>query len=208
MLSGLILAGVLLRLLPDVGASGLLARLAGMRDPSSAALFVLAAALLCAVGVPRQIVAYAAGYAFGFWPGTLLAMAAEVLGCAADFLWARGVARDWARARLARGRPGRLARLDAFLAANPFSATLTLRLLPVGNNLALNLLAGISGIALGPFLAGSALGYVPQTLIFALIGAGVRIDHATQLGVGVALFAASAGVGALLLRRVRAVAVS
>ena len=80
------------------------------------------------------------------------------LACAADFWWARLLARRWAM-RLLRSSGGRLARLERFLAANAFTATLTLRLLPVGSNLALNLLAGVSAVAAGRSWLASVLGY-------------------------------------------------
>ncbi len=206
LLAGLLLAGLCLHLLPDGGAAGLLTRLAAEPGLGSGAAFMAVAALLCTVGLPRQIVAYAAAYAFGFWIGTALSLAAQLAGCAVDFLWARMLGRDWARRSMQRRWKGRLARVDAFLTANPFSATLTLRLLPVGNNMALNLLAGVSGIAAMPFLAASAIGYLPQTIIFALVGAGGRVDRMAQIGVGVVLFAISAAAGAILLRRYRALA--
>lgn len=192
LLAGLVLAGLALR---GLGLDSTVAS-AGEHGP---ALFVVLAAGACALGVPRQVAAYAGGLAFGFWPGTALALLAMVLGCVLDFGWARLVARDWAARRLRAG--GRLARLDAFLAANPFTATLTLRLLPVGNNLALNLLAGVSGVAAVPFVLGSALGFIPQTAVFALLGGGVRVEHGAQVAVAVALFAASAGLGVVLMRR-------
>jgi uncharacterized membrane protein YdjX (TVP38/TMEM64 family) len=90
------------------------------------------------------------------------------------------------------------------LRQNPFSSALALRLLPVGNNLALNLLAGLSGIALWPFLAASALGYLPQTIIFALLGKGVRVDGTWQMVLAAALLLVSVGLGLWLLRRQRA----
>lgn len=161
--------------------------------------FVALAALALAVGAPRQAVAFAGGYAFGFWEGAALAWLSAGLACAADFFWARAIGRDWARRRLG----GRLARADAFLGAYPFSATLGLRLLPIGNNLALNLAAGVSGVAAAPFLAASLLGYLPQTAIFALLGQGVRVAEAVQIAAGVAMFAASGLIGAALLRRYR-----
>jgi uncharacterized membrane protein YdjX (TVP38/TMEM64 family) len=161
--------------------------------------FVAVAALAAALGVPRQVVAYAAGLGFGIWEGGALALAAQGLGCAADFVWARAVARNWAARRMR----GRLARLDAMLAKHPFSATFTLRLLPVGSNVALNLLAGVSGVAAAPFLAASVLGYVPQTLVFGLLGAGVSVGHGTQIAVAVGLFVAASGLGVWLLWRRR-----
>jgi uncharacterized membrane protein YdjX (TVP38/TMEM64 family) len=157
-----------------------------------------------AAGVPRQGVAFLAGYAFGALEGTMVALAATVLGCAVSYGWARLVGRDWAERRLA-GRFGhRLRPLRDALAGSPFGATLALRLLPVGNNLALNLLAGMAAIPMLPFVAASALGYVPQTVVFALLGKGVRVDGAWQLALAVALFAVSVAIGLALLRRHRA----
>lgn len=192
LLLGLLVAGLALRALPGLEAVSVGHGAAGPL------LFLGLAAVLCAVGMPRQAAAFAGGAAFGFWPGLVLAMLAQVLACAADFLWARAVGRGWARRRLARG--GRLARLDAALAAQPFAATLTLRLLPVGNNLALNLLGGISGLRAAPFFAASLIGYLPQTVVFALVGSGIQLQRGVQLAVGLALFAASAGLGLALVR--------
>ena len=162
--------------------------------------FVLVAAAACAVGVPRQLVAYAAGRGFGWGAGCILALVAEVAGCAADFVWARSVARDWAARRIR----GRLARLDGQLRRHPFGATLTLRLLPVGSNILLNLLAGVSAVALGPFLLASAIGYLPQTVVFALLGGGVRVDRTEQMLVAGVLFVAASALGLWLMRRIRA----
>ena len=159
------------------------------------------AGLACGFGVPRQVVAYAGGLAFGFWPGSALALLAEIGGCAGNFLGARLLARRWATRWLQRNSGGRLDRMNRFLAARTFTATLTLRLLPVGSNLVLNLLAGVSGVAFGPFLLASVLGFVPQTAVFALLGGGVRVSQAVQVGLAAVLFAASMGLGVLLLRR-------
>ncbi len=192
LLGGLIAAGFALRFL----GTDYLSTQAG---PSGALVLVGAGALASAAGVPRQVVAFAGGYWFGAWRGGALALVAQMLGCLADFWWARAIARDWA-ARFLRGR---LARLDRTLSARPFTATLTLRLLPVGNNLVLNLLAGAGGLRAWPFLAATLVGYVPQTAVFALAGSGVHVDRSVQLGLGAALFAASAALGWGLLRQAR-----
>lgn len=194
MLAGLALAGWGLR------SAGLLDRVQHAGDHGLAAFLALAAAA-CALGVPRQVVAYAAGLAYGFWPGLGLAMVAEIAACAADFWWARLLGRRAAAAYLARRDSGRLARLDRFLRRNGFRATLTVRLLPLGNNLALNLLAGVTGVAAGPFLLASAIGYVPQTVVFALLGGGVRVSEGVQIGLAALLLLASVALGVLLLRR-------
>jgi uncharacterized membrane protein YdjX (TVP38/TMEM64 family) len=189
LLAGLAAAGLALR---SLGAGGLSAA----PTLGGAAVFFAVSATLVAVGMPRQVVAFAAGYAFGAWRGGVLALAAQLLGCAADFWWARLVARDWATRHLR----GRLARVDQMLAEKPFMATLTLRLLPVGNNLLLNLLAGVSGLRVWPFLTASLIGYLPQTAIFALTGSGTHVDHGLQIALAAALFALSALLGVTLLK--------
>ena len=187
LLAGLAAAGLALRM---VGADALHA---SQPTPEGAASFVLVGALLAAVGVPRQAVAFAGGYAFGAWRGGGLALLAQMAGCAADFWWARWVAPGWARRRLG-------GRIDRLLQAKPFTATLTLRLLPVGNNLLLNLLAGVSGVGARQFFAATLIGYLPQTAIFSLAGSGIQVGGGTRLAIGIALFAASGLLGWVLLR--------
>ena len=202
--AGLVAGGFLLRALgaaPGTDWVDAYVRDDGVRGE---VVFILAAALATGVGVPRQSAAFLGGYAFGTVAGTGLALLAQLVGCALGFLWARAVGRGWAERRL-NGRFGpRLRPLVETLRQNPFSSALALRLLPVGNNLALNLLAGLSGIALWPFLAASALGYLPQTIIFALLGKGVRVDGTWQMVLAAALLLVSVGLGLWLLRRQRA----
>jgi uncharacterized membrane protein YdjX (TVP38/TMEM64 family) len=193
LLAGLVAAGLALRALAP-GWAGLAPSARG-----GAVAFVLAATLACAVGAPRQAAAFAAGYAFGFWEGVALAWLASALACAANFFWARAIARDWVRRRMG----GRIAQADRFLAAHPFSATLALRLFPLGNNLAVNLAAGVSAVAAMPFLTASLLGYLPQTAIFALLGNCVHLTRSAQIAVGIALFAVSAAIGGVLFRQFR-----
>jgi len=170
------------------------------------AVFVLLGAAACATGVPRQAVGFAAGYAFadpyGLGPAIAIATVAQALGCATDFFWARAIARDWARQRIR----GRLARLESVLTEHAFTTTLIVRLLPVGNNMAFSLLGGVSSARAVPFLAASAIGYVPQTLVFALLGGGSRGAGWQRIALGGALFAVSVALGLWLYRRQRAMA--
>ncbi len=163
-------------------------------------VFLLLSTFLVAIGLPRQIPAFAAGYAFGPWYGTIIALVAQVLACSLDFIWARAIAQDFCRRKFG----AKLAWIDRTLARHPFTATLMLRLMPVGNNLLLNLAAGLTSVRMLPFLAASAIGFIPQTLVFALLGKGSAPDHAHLLLLGGATFLASALLGLLLLRRNRA----
>jgi len=198
LLAGLAGAAWLLR------SVGFDARAAAMRAGEQGPwAFVALGTVACAAGVPRQAVAMAGGFAFGFWPGGALALLAELLGCMLDFAWARLLGRQATQALLARRAGGRLDRLDRFLSSRAFAATLTLRLLPVGNNVVLNLVAGVTGVAALPFFAASLIGYLPQTVVFALAGAGAGVSSGLQLGLAVILLLVSVGLGVVLLRRSR-----
>lgn len=162
-------------------------------------LFIGIGALATAVGLPRQVVAFMGGYAFGFLLGTALGTLAALLGCVATFTYAR----LFGRALLADQLGQRIARVDAFVRENPFSMTLLIRLLPVGSNIATSLAAGLSSVAALPFLLGSGLGFVPQTAVFALVGSGVNVDPVWRIGLGVALFVVSGALGVYLYRRLK-----
>ena len=200
-----LLAGAMIALalcLPLLGAGSAqsaLTRLVaegGMRGPL---LFLLLATALTAVGLPRQIPAFVAGYAFGAWDGAAMALASQVLACAIDFSWSRLMGRGFV---LRRFGPA-LRRIDSTLAAHPFIATLAFRLMPVGSNIILNLVAGLCSVRALPFITASAIGFIPQTLIFALIGRGSAPAHGFVLAIGVAMFMLSALCGILLLRKYR-----
>lgn len=198
---GLVAGGLVLRAAGAVPGTDWVDRYVRDQGPLGEAVFLAAGAAATAAGMPRQGVAFLGGYAFGAAEGIGLALMAQLGGCALSVGWARLVGRRWAERRLAGRYGARLRRLRDALVANTFGATLALRLLPVGNNLALNLLAGMAGVALPPFLLASALGYLPQTAVFALLGKGVRVDGAWQIGLAAGLLAVSVVIGFGLLRR-------
>ncbi len=197
LLCGLLAAGLLIRQLPGIDQA-MFSRVLLRDGLHGRVVFLCVGTLICAVGLPRQAVGFAAGFAYGPTMGMALTTVANLAACLADLLWARMVARGWARRRLLQGR---LARLDGFIARNPFTAILTLRLLPVGSSLMLNLLAGVLDVRVAPFLAATLLGSLPQTVIFVLVGSGARIGQTAQIALGVTLFLASGVAGGILLHR-------
>jgi uncharacterized membrane protein YdjX (TVP38/TMEM64 family) len=162
-------------------------------------LFVAVGGAATALAVPRHIVSFLGGYAFGLGLGTALALAATELGCVLTFYYARVVARPLVSARLG----ARVRRIEDFLAANPFSMTLLIRLLPVGNNFVTSLAAGVSRVPARPFLSGSLLGYLPQTFVFTLAGSGVEMGGGMRIGFAVLFFVVSGAIGIWLYRRYR-----
>lgn len=163
-------------------------------------LFLSAGGLITAVGLPRQAVAFFAGYAFGVVPGLLIGNAAALLGCLLAYAYARVFGRGLVRHLF----PGKVERFDAFVGEHPFMLTVLVRLLPVGSNLATNLIAGVSSIPRLAFFAGSFVGYLPQTLVFALAGSGLADAAHMQVVLSIVLFALSGFLAIRLYRQVRA----
>ena len=169
------------------------------KGASGELLFVAVGGVATALAVPRHIVSFLGGYAFGLGFGTALALAATELGCVLAFYYARVIGRPLLAKRLG----ARVQRIEDFLAANPFSMTLLIRLLPVGNNLATSLAAGVSRVPAGPFLLGSLVGYLPQTLVFTLAGSGIEVGGGLRLAFAVVFFVVSGAIGIWLYRHYR-----
>jgi uncharacterized membrane protein YdjX (TVP38/TMEM64 family) len=162
-------------------------------------LFLGMGMLATAVGMPRQAVSFFAGYAFDFALGTTLALGATVGGCLIAFFYARWFGRSLVAARF----PNRIRRIDDFIRDHTLSMTLVIRLLPVGSNPVTNLAAGVTSVRALPFVLGSAIGYIPQTAVFALVGSGVNLSAVLRIGLGVALFVISGFLGIYLFRKFR-----
>ncbi|MDR1686859.1 MAG: VTT domain-containing protein [Desulfovibrio sp.] len=166
-------------------------------ETQGAFLYTALVMLLSPLGVPRQALAALGGYAFGAFQGTILACAGLVGGCAAGFFYARLLARSMVRRKLGK----RIHRLDAFLSRNPFAMAAAVRCFPLGNNALTNMAAGLTSIPPLPFFAGSALGYLPQTVTFALLGSGIRVDPLWNAALAALLFTVAAVVGIVVYKR-------
>ena len=169
------------------------------QGPAGQGLFVIVTCLLMSLGLSRQLVAFLAGYGFGFMPGLVLSMLAVSGACMLTYTLSR---------RLLRGLflqhfSARISRIDRFIHEHTFSITLLFRLLPVGSNWMVNIAAGTSGVRSLPFFLGSVLGYVPQMLVFALVGSGSRLGQFWQLAIAMALLVAAAALGYWLFARYR-----
>lgn len=162
-------------------------------------LYLAVAGVATAIAVPRHIISFLGGYAFGVGLGTALALAATEIGCVLVFFYGRFVGRPLVSERIR----ARVRRIEDFLASNPFSMTLLIRLLPVGNNFATCLAAGVSRVPPRPFLLGSLVGYIPQTFVFALAGSGVELGAHLRIAVAALFFVVSGTIGIWLYRKYR-----
>ena len=162
-------------------------------------IFICLGVVFTGLGLPRQIISFLAGYAFGFVQGIGLALVATILGCMASFYFARFLGRDFVVQKFS----DKVRSLDNFLNQNPITMTLLIRFLPIGSNLASNLAAGVSGVRGLPFFFGSMIGYLPQTIVFALVGSGMSIEPIFRISLGGILFIFSGILGVFLFNRYR-----
>lgn len=160
-------------------------------------IFFIVTALSTAVGLPRQLFAFAAGFAFGVINGVLLSSFGAICGCAMTFYCSR----KWLSELVLSRFPTVVIALNKLITKDTFLKILVLRLQPLGTNLITNLCAGVTVIPAKLFLTSSWLGYVPQMLIFCLLGAGVRINSNTYLLYSLSLLSMSLILGAWLFKR-------
>ncbi len=167
-------------------------------------VYLLVYVAVTAVATPgTMVLTMAGGFLFGRWLGTALAVLAATAGTCLLF-----VAVHSSLAPLAARRAGQfLDRLQPGLERAGFWYLVSLRLLPVVPFWAATVAAALVGMRLRSFAAGTALGILPGTAIFAGIGAGLdaAFSRGAQPDLGAVLSASTvlpllalAGVALLL----------
>ena len=163
--------------------------------PENYILQVMSLFIICCVamtvGMPRQFAAVACGYILGSWQGALVALIAGSCACLFTALLARYFFADFVRKKFTQQQQA----IYQFLSINEFIKAVTIRLLPVGSNFLTNIVAGSCGIKLVPFVGGSTLGFIPQMIIFSLVGAGVKLSSHSHLLIALLLFFVALGLG-------------
>lgn len=167
------------------------------KGPVGTLVFFIVAMLATSIGLPRQFFAFAAGFAFGIPVGVLLSSFAALGGCAITFFCSR----RWLSKQVHTRYPKVVKGLNSLLGEDVFLKILVLRLQPLGTNLITNLCAGVTSISSKLFLASSWLGYLPQMLVFCLLGAGVRIGSNAYLLFSLSMLLLSLIIGLWLYKR-------
>lgn len=160
--------------------------LAATHMAAAGALYTLlyAAMILCCVPLAPAM-GVAGGALLGAVPGTVCAVAGATLGSFAMVLLARRVLAPNLPARQRAG----IERLRPRLERDGFGLVLALRLTILTPSWLVNIAAGLAGIGKLPFLAGTVLGILPATAVFATIGAGLgdALTEPTPPGLGLVL---------------------
>ncbi|HEB95339.1 MAG TPA: DedA family protein [Sedimenticola thiotaurini] len=139
-------------------------------------LFALASAGLTGVGVPRLLMTGVAAALFGVVTGLLASLSGTLLGAWLTFLLAR-----WSGHEAGLDRWPGLRRFSGLLASQGIVPVLLIRQLPL-SSFFINLLLGLTAVRTRDFLIGSLIGFLPEAVPVALIGAGlVQSDRALML---------------------------
>lgn len=134
--------------------------------------YVATYAILTAACLPVSLIlTLAAGALFGGWLGGAATAVASTLGAMICYAAVR-LAGEGLGARLMRGE-GRLARLVDGFRRDAFGYVLTLRLIPVFPFFLVNAASGLARAPWKAYFAGTALGVIPPSLIYATLGAGL-----------------------------------
>jgi len=125
----------------------------------STALTLPTATVLCLV----------AGYLFGTWVGSMVALVGLLTGALITFVSVRFLIGQRLSQQLVRGQRQRLLE---FLERDSFFYLVAFRIIPVAPYFVVNAAGAMLRITPARFLAATTLGLVPLTLIYASVGAG------------------------------------
>jgi uncharacterized membrane protein YdjX (TVP38/TMEM64 family) len=147
-------------------------------------LFILLSGVGTVMGVPRLLVSAIAGFVFDLFPAVLIALASTMVGCVISFYYARFMGRSIIQDLLSL----RMKNFESLLIEHDFLASIGVRALPISNNSFVNLLAGVTGVRPLHYFAGSAIGYLPLTIVFVLVGSGIQQDLTGRVLLSLALY--------------------
>ena len=116
------------------------------------------------------------GFLFGLWLGAAASAIGATIGATVIFLVARTAL---GRPLLACAGP-RASELARGFRADAFSYLLFLRLVPAFPFFLVNLVPAFAGVRLGPFVAATALGVIPASIVYSLAGTGLDSVIAAQ----------------------------
>lgn len=134
------------------------------------AVYALIVTTVAAFSIPAMsVMNISAGFLFGPFVGTFVAMIGQTAGGFIVFLAARYAFRD----TLSRRAGSVVKRMEVGFRRNAFSYMLTVRFMPMFPAWLVNLVPGLLGVPARVFLLGTVLGVIPCTFVFATVGDGV-----------------------------------
>ena len=170
---------------------------------SVAILFFLIFAVTTAAGFPAIPFTVAGGAMFGHLLGSILSWAAGLVGTMFGYAIARFVGRETARRWLAKRAVG-----AALTHSTSFVTLLRLRLVPVIPLSVVNFAAGLARTRFGVYVAATAIGILPATVVFAYFAdslvhglQGAKVHAYWDVGIACAALMVTSLLPAVLKRR-------
>lgn len=148
------------------------------------------------IGGPRQVAAFLFAYLYGVILGVCITLLTCLLAAAANYF----IANLYLKNTLHKKLPLRMEKFSRFAKHKPFLKILTLRLFPFGSNLLTNTLSGGGSVPFFPFITASLVGYLPQTIIFSLVGDGMNDANSTMVYISIVMALLSFILSTLLYR--------
>lgn len=132
-------------------------------------LFWFVGTLCIGFGMPRMFISIFAGGIFGLWFGVIIMEITCLTGALIMFFYAR-----WTRKTfLSKMWKKQIPVMDEYMQKHGFLTTLLLRQIPLPG-VVLNILMGLSCVKISLFILASAIGFLPQNIIFTLMGSGLK----------------------------------
>ncbi|MBX7243940.1 MAG: VTT domain-containing protein [Candidatus Sumerlaeaceae bacterium] len=148
-------------------------------------MFVGAASVLTGIGMPRLWICVAAGGLFGAVEGITIGYLSSLLGATLNFYVGRWLIRGPVKRRM----PSRMKKWYTRFNENGFRWTLYLRLFPLSNATVTNLICGVSLMGFAAFIAATAIGYLPLTVVFSIFGSAAAKKSGLQLAIAAGILA-------------------
>ncbi len=161
------------------------------------AVFIAVSASLTVVLFPGPVLAGASGLLFGTALGTPVSIVSATLGATLAF----SISRWWAHDAVVALAGPRVHALRAWVGRRGFLTVLYARIAPGVPYTLVNYAAGLTPIALGAFVAATAIGVAPRAFAYTALGGSLGDLTSPEALVAIAVLVIMALVGLALLRR-------
>jgi uncharacterized membrane protein YdjX (TVP38/TMEM64 family) len=142
-------------------------------------LYAAAHAGVTVLMLPAVLMTIGAGFLFGPYVGSLVALAGATVGATAAFLIARYVARD--RVAASAASDPRFAALDRAIGEKGWRIVFLLRMSAVVPFVLSNYVYGLTAIRFGSYVLATALGMIPLTVLWVALGVVARRAGQSEL---------------------------
>jgi len=137
---------------------------------SAILIYAVFYALAVSISVPGAVwFTIGAGFLFGPYAGTAVAVVGSTIGATIIFLAALYAFADWVRERF----PSYVARLQKGFSRDAFTYVLILRLIPVLPFFGVNLATALLNVPLRAYMLGTLIGVIPLAYVYATLGSTI-----------------------------------